>query len=250
MAVHGLRRRSCSPTGIEHGSERARPRRSGEAPPPRRTATARGRALAGVRAAGADHGAARHVHRLPVRARHPAVGDQLARRVCPANSSGLDNFYKIWNDPIFRTAVWNTFLYTVVTTVFKLALGLWLAHAAQSQLQGQGLHPRLHPAALHHPDRAVDVRLEVDVRPDIQRPQLAAVPARPHHRPHQLAGRPRSRDDLHHRRQHLARRAVLRHQAARRPADHQPRAQRGGSHRRRQALAAVLAHHLAAAACR
>jgi len=40
---------------------------------------------------------------------------------------GFANYYKIWNDSIFRTAVYNTFLYTAVTTVFKLGLGLWLA---------------------------------------------------------------------------------------------------------------------------
>ena len=40
---------------------------------------------------------------------------------------GLGNYVKIWNDSIFRTAVYNTFLYTGVTTVFKLTLGLWLA---------------------------------------------------------------------------------------------------------------------------
>ena len=39
---------------------------------------------------------------------------------------GLKNFQKIWNDSIFHTTVWNTFWYTGVTTVFKLALGLWL----------------------------------------------------------------------------------------------------------------------------
>ena len=36
---------------------------------------------------------------------------------------GFANYYKIWNDSIFRTAVYNTFLYTAVTTVFKLAIG-------------------------------------------------------------------------------------------------------------------------------
>ena len=96
----------------------------------------------------------------------------------PGDFVGLANYYKIWNDNIFRTAVYNTFLYTGVTTVFKLALGLVARHAAQPQFQGQGLHPRLHPAALHHPDRAVDLRLEVDVRSDLQRPQLAPVPPR------------------------------------------------------------------------
>lgn len=45
----------------------------------------------------------------------------------PGDFVGLANYYKIWNDTIFHTAVYNTFLYTGVTTVFKLALGLWLA---------------------------------------------------------------------------------------------------------------------------
>src|SRR6478735_11021158 len=45
----------------------------------------------------------------------------------PGEFVGLKNFVKIWNDSIFREAVWNTFWYTGVTTVFKLALGLWLA---------------------------------------------------------------------------------------------------------------------------
>lgn len=37
---------------------------------------------------------------------------------------GLKNFAKAWDDSIFRTAAFNTFLYTGVTTVFKLALGI------------------------------------------------------------------------------------------------------------------------------
>jgi multiple sugar transport system permease protein len=45
----------------------------------------------------------------------------------PGEFVGLANFEKIWNDSIFRTAVWNTCWYTFVTTIFKLALGLWLA---------------------------------------------------------------------------------------------------------------------------
>jgi multiple sugar transport system permease protein len=34
----------------------------------------------------------------------------------PGDFVGLANFYKIWNDSIFRTSVYNTFLYTGVTT--------------------------------------------------------------------------------------------------------------------------------------
>lgn len=45
----------------------------------------------------------------------------------PGDFVGFANYVKIWNDGIFRTAVYNTFIYTGVTTVFKLALGLWLA---------------------------------------------------------------------------------------------------------------------------
>lgn len=45
----------------------------------------------------------------------------------PGSFVGWANFEKIMNDPIFLTAVRNTFVYTAVTTVFKLALGLWLA---------------------------------------------------------------------------------------------------------------------------
>src|SRR5450755_2745399 len=45
----------------------------------------------------------------------------------PGQFVGADNFVKIWTDDIFHVAVCNTCLYTFVTTVFKLALGLWLA---------------------------------------------------------------------------------------------------------------------------
>jgi multiple sugar transport system permease protein len=57
----------------------------------------------------------------------------------PGNFVGLANFTKIWNDSIFRTAVYNTFLYTAVTTVFKLALGLWLAMLLNRNFRGKAL---------------------------------------------------------------------------------------------------------------
>src|SRR5919198_1661165 len=55
----------------------------------------------------------------------------------PGNFVGLANFEKIWNDSIFRIAVYNTFLYTGVTTVFKLALGLWLAMLLNRNFKGK-----------------------------------------------------------------------------------------------------------------
>ena len=50
---------------------------------------------------------------------------------------GMKNFVKIWNDGIFRETVWNTFWYTGVTTVFKLALGLWLALLLNRHFRGK-----------------------------------------------------------------------------------------------------------------
>lgn len=40
---------------------------------------------------------------------------------------GFDNFARLLTDPIFHAVVWNTIFYTIVTTIFKLILGLWLA---------------------------------------------------------------------------------------------------------------------------
>src|SRR5437764_2600716 len=57
----------------------------------------------------------------------------------PGEFVGLNNFVKIWNDSIFRTTVWNTFWYTGVTTVFKLALGLWLALLLNRHFRGKAL---------------------------------------------------------------------------------------------------------------
>jgi multiple sugar transport system permease protein len=50
---------------------------------------------------------------------------------------GLGNFQKLWHDSIFHIAVYNTFLYTFVTTVFKLALGLWLALLLNRHFRGK-----------------------------------------------------------------------------------------------------------------
>jgi multiple sugar transport system permease protein len=62
-----------------------------------------------------------------------------ARVGVPGHFVGLSNFDKLWNDSIFRTAVWNTFWYTGVTTVFKLALGLWLALLLNRHFRGKAI---------------------------------------------------------------------------------------------------------------
>src|SRR6266496_1834134 len=55
----------------------------------------------------------------------------------PGSFVGFANFDKLWHDDIFRVAVYNTFLYTFVTTVFKLVLGLWLALLLNRHFKGK-----------------------------------------------------------------------------------------------------------------
>jgi multiple sugar transport system permease protein len=57
----------------------------------------------------------------------------------PGRFVGLANFAALANDSIFRIAVWNTFVYTAVTTAFKLALGLWLALLLNRHFKGKAL---------------------------------------------------------------------------------------------------------------
>jgi multiple sugar transport system permease protein len=62
-----------------------------------------------------------------------------ARVGVPGHFVGLQNFANVWQDGIFRVAVWNTCVYTFVATVFKLALGLWLAVLLNRHFRGKAL---------------------------------------------------------------------------------------------------------------
>src|SRR6267143_544052 len=55
----------------------------------------------------------------------------------PGEFVGLKNFVKAWNDSIFRTAFYNTFYYTFWATIFKLALGMWLALLLNRHFRGK-----------------------------------------------------------------------------------------------------------------
>ena len=55
----------------------------------------------------------------------------------PGEFVGLHNFIKAWNDSIFRTAFYNTFFYTFWATIFKLALGMWLALLLNRHFRGK-----------------------------------------------------------------------------------------------------------------
>jgi multiple sugar transport system permease protein len=62
-----------------------------------------------------------------------------ARVGIPGKFVGLQNFAALANDSIFGVAVINTFVYTAVTTVFKLALGLWLALLLNRHFRGKAV---------------------------------------------------------------------------------------------------------------
>ena len=47
---------------------------------------------------------------------------------------GLQNFISLFHDPVFGLAVFNTIFYTAAATVFKFALGLWLAMLLNNHL--------------------------------------------------------------------------------------------------------------------
>src|SRR5215216_1335654 len=40
---------------------------------------------------------------------------------------GLENYQSLWDDSVFWLVVFNTLLYTIVASILKFALGLWLA---------------------------------------------------------------------------------------------------------------------------
>ena len=64
----------------------------------------------------------------------------VSRPVAQASTFvGLSNFEKLWNDPIFWQAVWNTFRFTGAATVLKLGGGLAMALVMHQNFRMKGL---------------------------------------------------------------------------------------------------------------
>ncbi len=57
----------------------------------------------------------------------------------PGEFVWFKNFVKTWNDSIFQEAFRNTFFYTFWATIFKLALGMWLAMLLNRSFRGKRL---------------------------------------------------------------------------------------------------------------
>ena len=169
---------------------------------------------------------------------------------------GLANYLRLLDSDIFRTAAWNTVFFTFMATVFKAALGMWLAVLLNRKFRLQRITRAGGAAAVHRADGAEHARLAVDVRCHLQRLQLGlALPVADGDRAVRhgaqgelgllqrplVARRSRLGDVLGDPGQRLARPAVLRDLVSRRLADHSAGALRRRGHRRCRRLAQVLA---------
>ena len=132
---------------------------------------------------------------------------------------GLENYEFLWGDAVTRLALFNTIFYTVVASVIKFALGLWLALLLNKHLPFKAffravvLLPFIVPTALS----AIAFWWIYDAQFSII--SWALDEDGPDPRVHRLPRRSVERALLGDRRQHLARRAVRRDHAARRTAD-------------------------------
>jgi ABC-type sugar transport system permease subunit len=52
---------------------------------------------------------------------------------------GLDNYTKLVQDPTFRTSIWTSVRFTIITVVFEFVLGLIVALVVNSSFRGRGV---------------------------------------------------------------------------------------------------------------
>ena len=132
---------------------------------------------------------------------------------------GLENYEFLWGDAVTRLSVFNTLFYTVVASVIKFVLGLWLALLLNKHLPFKSFIRADRAAALHRADRAVGDRLLVDLRRAVLDHQLDAGQARVDRPLHRFPRRALARAPVGDRRQRLARHALRRDLPAGGPAD-------------------------------
>src|SRR3954449_2435225 len=56
----------------------------------------------------------------------------------PTKWVGLENYRTLWHDTIFRTAVWETIKFTLITVSFEFVLGMIIALVVNSSFKGRG----------------------------------------------------------------------------------------------------------------
>jgi trehalose/maltose transport system permease protein len=65
--------------------------------------------------------------------------DQEFLQLTPTKWVGLDNYHTLIHDTIFRSAIWETVKFTVITVTIEFALGLAIALVVNSTFKGRGL---------------------------------------------------------------------------------------------------------------
>ena len=63
----------------------------------------------------------------------------VPRRLEPTQWVGLQNYRDLWHDTIFRSSVWTTVKFTLITVGFEFALGLAIALVVNSSFKGRGV---------------------------------------------------------------------------------------------------------------
>ena len=129
---------------------------------------------------------------------------------------GLENFEFLWGDAVTRLALFNTLFYTIVASVIKFALGLWLALLLNKHLPFKAFMRAIVLLPFIVPDGALGDRVLVDLRFAVLDHQLDADEDGADPRVHRFPRRSVECALFDDRRQHLARRAVRRDHAARR----------------------------------
>jgi trehalose/maltose transport system permease protein len=57
----------------------------------------------------------------------------------PTKWVGLKNYRELWHDSVFRSSVWKTIEFTLITVGFEFALGLAIALVVNSSFKGRGV---------------------------------------------------------------------------------------------------------------
>jgi trehalose/maltose transport system permease protein len=65
--------------------------------------------------------------------------DQEFLQLEPTHWVGLKNYHELWHDTVFRSAVWRTIEFTLITVGFEFALGLAIALVVNSSFKGRGV---------------------------------------------------------------------------------------------------------------
>ncbi len=103
---------------------------------------------------------------------------------------GLENYEYLWDDCVFWLSVFNTLLYTIVASILKFALGLWLALLLNENLPFKAFFRAIVLLPWVVPTVLSAHRLLVDLRRAVLDHLLGADRARAHRRTDQLPRRP------------------------------------------------------------